>query len=89
MKTEPTDFIYPQQNRVQALRPDNNSYADQITFPVLEGGLTKREYFAGLAMQGLLANQYVGGNGQPVLNIAIDAVEYADALIEALNRTES
>ena len=43
-------------------------------------GLTKREYFAAMAMQGLLANSlYVG-------DVAISAVGVADALIEALNK---
>ena len=48
-------------------------------------GLTKREYFAAMAMQGLLVNyanneQY--GNYPMVSEIA---VQQADALIEALN----
>jgi hypothetical protein len=46
-------------------------------------GLTKREYFAAMAMQGLLA---LGGvvYQSPVKS----AVEYADALIEELNKTK-
>jgi hypothetical protein len=43
-------------------------------------GLTKREYYAGLAMQGLIAN------GRVLLpaNVAEDAILYADALLEEL-----
>lgn len=42
--------------------------------------LTKREYFAAMAMQGLLAT----GNYDH-FNDVTDAVRYADALIKALN----
>lgn len=59
-------------------------------------GLTKREYFAGLAMQGLLA----GKEGELIINcdrnyfdhiveaLSRTSVEYADALIEQLNKEE-
>lgn len=46
-------------------------------------GLTKREYFAAMAIQGLLAN----GRAFITDNI-IDAVKIADALIEELNKTK-
>jgi hypothetical protein len=48
-------------------------------------GLTKREYFAGLAMQGLSA----WGNENvvvPLKDIAELSVKYADTLIEELNK---
>ena len=45
-------------------------------------GLTKREYFAGLAMQGLLAGNYKDLAG----NISEYAVMYADSLIKELNQ---
>ena len=55
-------------------------------------GLSKREHFAGLAMQGLLANslareelRYVE-EGIKVLSEA--SVEYADALLAELERTK-
>jgi hypothetical protein len=57
-------------------------------------GLTKREHFAGLAMQGLLANQTVrdilsGNNGMQVPDLIAEySLQYADALIEELNKTE-
>ena len=50
-------------------------------------GLTKREYFAAKALQGLLANPNVEGQ-KPALSqatIAERAVGCADALIDALN----
>ena len=52
-------------------------------------GLTKREYFATQAMQGLLANSHhemVDTQlSLPPSTLADEAVEYADALIDALN----
>jgi len=55
-----------------------------------KGGLTKREYFASLAMQGLLANSYGNDHEQQLLDfseevIAHLAVNHADSLIKALN----
>ena len=45
-------------------------------------GLTKREYFAGLAMQGMAR---IEGNGE---DIAHDAVKIADALLAELRKQE-
>jgi hypothetical protein len=47
-------------------------------------GLTKREYFAGLIMQGLVSKY--GNDYQP--NHPTEAVYMADALISELNRTQ-
>ena len=47
--------------------------------------LTKREYFAAMAMQGLLANPELT---EDYVLIAKDAVQMADALINALNETK-
>lgn len=44
-------------------------------------GITIRQHYAGLAMQGILADPNYSGK-----NVAADAVESADALIEALNK---
>ena len=49
----------------------------------LEGypfGLTKREYIAAKALQGLLSNEHIGSSD----SIGKIAVEYADALLIAL-----
>jgi len=46
------------------------------------GGLTKREYFAALAMQGMLANS---GREASDEAFAIASVNLADALLEALS----
>jgi len=54
-------------------------------------GLTKREYFAALAMQGVVTAWSEGGipwhEGNPKI-IAERAVEQADALITALNEAK-
>lgn len=57
-------------------------------------GLTKREYFAAMAMQGLLSNNYGEKLNElsewmgvtPQQAVVTMAVELADALIEALNK---
>lgn len=45
-------------------------------------GLTKREYFAGLAMQGILSSK----NANPTISVRIWAVAEADALIAELSK---
>ena len=46
-------------------------------------GLTKREYFASLAMQSILTS----GMQTDLVFVSHYSVEYADALIEALNES--
>lgn len=48
-------------------------------------GLTKREYFAVMAMQGMLSQQYWASTE----NLAFWATKAADALIKALNEKEN
>ena len=55
----------------------------------IETALTKLEYFAGLAMQGLC--QVADNNGswaQDPNNVAIAAVEYAEALLSQLQTAD-
>lgn len=47
-------------------------------------GLTKREYFAAMAMQGLMANPIY--NAKNYADAMREAVTNADALIEVLNK---
>lgn len=49
-------------------------------------GLTKREYFAAMALQGLMANRTP--DIDLCTSVADFAVYHADALIEALNKKE-
>jgi hypothetical protein len=60
-----------------AFPADNKTHTD--------GGLTKREYFAAMAMQGLIANCYYG-TGIAVDTHTNEAVVLADALITSLNK---
>jgi molybdopterin biosynthesis enzyme len=55
----------------------------QVTNPnsPVTHGLTKREYFAAMALQGYLAN-----NPSNVFKVVKDAVETADILIAELNK---
>lgn len=57
------------------------------------GGLTKREYFAAMAMQGILANlhtfeqgRYTRDGVQVTPRATLLAVDIADMLIEELNK---
>ena len=82
MKSNPNDTAFP-----SAWMQDHSG-----SLPV--GGLTKREYFAALAMQGLLANSYSNGVNQPTSEASFSqlaglAVNQADALIVELNKGES
>jgi hypothetical protein len=53
----------------------------------LQHGLTKREYFTGLAMQGWIACQHEGFTGEPD-TIAERSVKCADAVLAELEKTE-
>jgi hypothetical protein len=60
----------------------------------LFAGLTKREHFAGLAMQGMLSSKYVGDFGNEINDdsydhthgLANNAIRYADALLKELDK---
>lgn len=65
-------------------KPDDAMSASLHT-PWLKG-LTKREYFAAMAMQGVIANK--DGLDIKIERIVQSAVETADALIEELNKTK-
>lgn len=49
----------------------------------LKGGLTKREYFAAMAMQGLLSNPQVTDHME-YMHIASNAIYYADQLLKQI-----
>jgi len=58
---------------------DNSAFPRRAGIP--HPGLTKREYFAAMALQGLLADPSTIISK----NVAQDAVKLADHLIQALN----
>ena len=50
-------------------------------------GLTKREYFAAMAMQGIMANNmYDAPRRNKLEGMAVDAVSMADALLKELDK---
>lgn len=69
MRTEPNEPMNP----LPSLRSLSEGY----------NGLTKREYFAGLAMQGLCACSTVEADND---YLTFCSVKIADKLIEALNK---
>jgi len=70
MKTELKDVIHP-----------DTSINGKL---VLNGGLTKREYFSAMAMQGYLSCYAGTGTNPNIETVTKRAVEYADALIKEL-----
>ena len=64
------------------MKTDSNVAAYPSTEQPYAPGLTKREHFAALAMQGMLSNpSYIAG----FTEAGRDSVKQADALIAALN----
>lgn len=50
-------------------------------------GLSKREHFAGLAMQALISGQMASGEDYPIReNVSANAVAYADAILAELEK---
>lgn len=66
------------------MKTNPDDYAFPTAIEAIDG-LTKREYFAALAMQGMLANNLLVGGDESAL-IARDAAECADQLIAELNK---
>ena len=61
--------------------PSNHFEDDELQ------GLTKREHFAGLAMQGIIANsKYEAPRANKLAGMAIDALAAADALLAELDK---
>lgn len=88
MKTNPNDPIHPSVDETTTRLIGNN---DSVTEFMGANGLTKREYFAAMAMQGMLSNSYNDGASQPLSTASHDqiaqmAVSIADALIAEMNK---
>lgn len=67
------------------MNPHNNAYPVNTTgqdVTYAEMGLTKRELFAAMALQGLVGSDTVGSSG----DYAKVAVQLADALVEELSQ---
>ena len=76
--------VYRQTGK-DSYRPATEKEIKEGIYLVHKEGLTKREYFAAMAMQGMTSNCY---KDHPDQHIAESSVLLADALIEALNKTE-
>lgn len=70
MSTEPNESMHP--------------IADNVL--TWDKGLTKREYFAAMAMQGILSDRDNQGYTWNYEAMAADAVKMADQLIQQLNQ---
>lgn len=72
------------------------SDAQKPAFPIwneqtayCDPGLTKREYFAAMAMQGFIAS-YAGSSADPLHNhVAEKSVKYANALLAELAKPQN
>ena len=69
---------------------DHGAYAMCDDAMFIQNGLTKRELFAAMAMQGLLSDNdyspYTLRNGDYINTLGEQCVKYADALIAELNK---
>lgn len=58
----------------------------------VDAGITKREYFAAMAMQGILANHWCRNDFRDKINglesnvVASQAIEFADAILKELEK---
>ena len=81
--TNPNDPAFP---------PDLKHLPDGpvLDFIASQRGLTKREWFAGMAMQGICANAYMSEKMESmtltVKDVALFAISQADAFIAELNK---
>ena len=60
---------------------ENGNYRNDDTAVTKYRGLTKREHFAGLAMQGILAHSFGRGDAD---ELAAQSIKCADALLREL-----
>ena len=84
MKTNPNDSINARPYSHDE-RPSGGYEGDYPQTFQASDGLTKREYFAIIALQGILSAQTTTGYYEPTA-AAIRAVCQADSLINALNK---
>lgn len=77
MKCDPNESAFPIVQEVQ------KEYTDGTSMDVTDYGLTKREWFAGMAMQGFCSNHQVA---ETAVELAKWAAGFADALIAELNK---
>ncbi len=67
--------------------PDQRDWS--VAFPsdkLFQPGVTKRELFAAMAMQGMLANCLCDHSDKPAISTAKLSLEYSDALLAELRK---
>lgn len=81
--------ISPTSRRVKENYMDEGGYGRTRTVTVNDGGMTLREHYAGLALQGMYANSAIidAPWDSTAKWMATEALRAADALIEALENT--
>lgn len=70
----------------EPIAPELDPSTCKFNFPT--HGLTKREYFAAIAMNGCLSNEAPDYEHLSPEGLATSAVKYADCLIKELNKKE-
>ena len=77
-------------NKTSLAFPHTFTYGKSTT---IHFGLTKREYFAALAMQGVLSHESFfermcseGGDNRMINKVSVAAVNMADALLQELSK---
>ncbi len=83
------DSVFPERRLVGVVDPKSGDLVNEIQGP-MGPGLTKRELFAAMAMQGILANEGPASNDDPKARAGDigRAVAYADALLAELARPQ-
>jgi hypothetical protein len=78
------------ENKDQPAFPVNEEATDRIDEGIkIYTGITKREYFSGLAMQGLLSTMSPGlYDSNTIATYAYEAVKAADYLLEELSNPQ-
>lgn len=86
MKEKGNESAYPTESIVTL--DSGHALLDDVKKKVYSQGLTKREYFAGLAMQGMLANRNIVESltRTEIEWVSEKSVILADALIEQLTK---
>jgi hypothetical protein len=88
MQKDHSDYFIERVLSKTTTHPDSPLKPELLKFKdgseIVNMGLTKREYFAAMAMQGMIGNRYFDLRNLDIISKC--AVQQADALIEALNK---
>lgn len=87
--TNPNDLVFSDKQG-EYLKPliDNNRHKSLQPDLEYKSGLTKREWYAGLIMQGIIASGNLSANNS-IDDITSDCLKYTDALIAKLQEGRS